>query len=135
MEKVILNSDSPQPDIAASFSASVLNFDLPDLIRNMKHSHAWIKGDLNAMILLKNPEKQVVLAALHEGTEIVSFQSNDSITFHIIEGSLKFNTRKDSAIIDTGQMLTLSEKVKYRLKTREETVLLLSIEKDTLKRA
>jgi hypothetical protein len=76
-----------------------------------------------------------VLAALHEGTEIVSFQSNDSITFHIIEGSLKFNTRKTFAILDTGQMLTLHEKVKYRLKTREETVLLLSIEKNTLKRA
>jgi quercetin dioxygenase-like cupin family protein len=110
-----------------SLNPSLLTFDLPTLIENMKHSHTWAKGELNAMILLKSPHKQIVLTALHEGTEISSFQSNDSITFQIIEGKLKFHTRKESVTLDKGQLLTLHENIKYNLITREETVLLLTI--------
>jgi hypothetical protein len=87
------------------------------------------------MFLVKHLGKQVVLAAFHEGTDIFSYQSNDSITFQIIEGSLRFNSRKASAIIAMGQVLTLNGRVKYRLTTSEETVLLLSVAKNTLRRA
>ena len=87
------------------------------------------------MILLKSPDKQIVLTALHEGTEINSFQSNDSITFQIIEGKLKFQTRKESVTLNKGQLLTLHENIKYSLTTSEETVFLLTIANSTLKQA
>jgi quercetin dioxygenase-like cupin family protein len=108
-------------------TASVHTFDLPALIERMKHSHSWAKGELNAMILLKSPDKQIVLTALHEGTKISSFQSSDSITFQIIEGKLRFHTRKESLTIDKGQLLTLHENIKYSLTSRKETVFLLTI--------
>ncbi len=101
----------------------------------MKLSHTWAKGDLNAMILIKDPVRNVMLVALHEGTEIVSYQSNDSITFQIIEGKMEFNTRKTSAAISMGQVLTLNDKVKYRLTASEETVMLLSIAKYSARNA
>jgi quercetin dioxygenase-like cupin family protein len=107
--------------------ASILTFDLPTLIDKLKHSHSWEEGELDAMVLLKSPVKQIVLTALHEGTEIESYQSNDSITFQIIEGKIKFHTHKESIILDTGQLLTLQEKIKYYLTTGEDTVLLLTI--------
>jgi quercetin dioxygenase-like cupin family protein len=110
-----------------SLNDSLRIFDLLILVDKMKNSHTWAEGELNAMILMKNPDKQVVLTALHEGTEINSFQSNDSITFQIIEGKLKFHTRNASVTLDKGQLLTLHENVNYRLTTREETVLLLTI--------
>lgn len=128
-ETTILRSPvtgEPLPDASAS-----LRHDLPGLIRNMKLSNAWASGDLNSMILVKNTERNVMLVALHEGTEIVSYQSNDSITFQIIEGKMEFNTNKTSTAIGMGQVLTLNDKVKYRLKTCEETVLLMSIAKDS----
>jgi len=118
-----------------SDSSSYLRQDLPALIRNMKLSNAWQKGNLNSMVLLKNTEKNVMLVALHEGTEIVSYQSNDSITFQIIEGKMEFYTRKTSAAIGMGQVLTLNDKVKYRLTAGEETVLLLSIAKNRARSA
>jgi quercetin dioxygenase-like cupin family protein len=113
-------------------TASTLSYDLPALIEKMKHSNSWAKGELNAMILLKSPDKQIVLTALHEGTEITSFQSNDSITFQIIEGKLKFHTRKESLTLDKGQLLTLHENIKYSLTSREETVFLLTIANSNL---
>jgi quercetin dioxygenase-like cupin family protein len=100
---------------------------LPALIENIKHSHIWTKGELNAMILLKRPDKQIMLTAMHEGTEISSFQSNHSVTFQIIEGKLKFHTQKESVILDRGHLLTMHEKIKYRLTSNEETVFLLTI--------
>jgi quercetin dioxygenase-like cupin family protein len=112
-----------------------LRHNLPGLIRNMKQSSAWARGDLNSMILVKNSERNVMLVALHDGTEIVSYQANDSITFQVIEGKIEFNTSKTSAAIGMGQVLTLNDKVKYRLTTSEETVLLMSIAKDSARRA
>ena len=112
-----------------------LRHDLTGLIRNMKLSNAWTRGDLNSMILVKNTERNVMLVALHEGTEIVSYQSNDSITFQIIEGKMEVNTGKTSEAIGMGQVLTLNDKVKYRLTTCEETVMLMSIAKDSARNA
>ena len=77
----------------------------------------------------------MVLAAFHEGTDIVSYQANDSITFQIIEGSLKFNSRKVSATIARGQVMTVNGNIRYRLTTSENTVLLMSVTKNSLMRA
>jgi len=114
---------------------TLCTFDLPTLIEKMKHSQSWAKGEVNAMILLKKPDKQIILTALHEGTEIQSFQSNDSITFQIIEGKVKLHTQKESVILDQGQLLTIHENTNYSLTTKEETVLLLTIANGTLQPA
>lgn len=110
-----------------SFSSSLFMFDLPALVDSLKHKQSWVNGELNAMILLKTPNKQIVLTAMHEGTEIESYQSNDSITFQIIEGQAIFQTRKESVILDKGQLLTLHENTNYSLTSMEDTVLLLTI--------
>ncbi len=102
-------------------------FNLPSLIAAMKQSYTWLHGELNALILLKSPNKQIILTAMHEGTEIESFQSNNSITFQIIEGKLKCHIRRDSVTLNEGQALTLDENVKYCLTTQEDTVFLLTI--------
>jgi quercetin dioxygenase-like cupin family protein len=107
----------------------LFTFDLPALIENMKNSSAWAEGELNAMILFKRPEKQIVLTALHEGTKIDSFQANDSVTFQIIEGKLKFHTTKESVTLESGQLLALHENIKYSLTSGKETVFLLTIDK------
>lgn len=101
--------------------------DLPELIENMKLSHDWISGELFAKILLKSPQKQVILTVLHEGTEINSFQSNDSVTFQVIEGKLMFQSREKLVILCKGQDLTLREKISYCLTTAEDTAFLLTI--------
>lgn len=135
MEKETLKPKSPLRKDNKARIASLLTFDLPSLIEDMKHSHTWARGELNAMILSKSPGKQIVLTALHEGTEINSFQSNDSVTVQIIEGKLRFHVRKKSVTLDKGQLLSLHEKTNYRLTTKEETVFLLTIANDTLQPA
>ncbi len=116
-----------------SSGSTLLAFDLPSLIATMKQSFSWANGELNALILSKSPEKKIVLTAMHRGTEIKSFQSNESITFQIIEGRLKFNIRKDTFTLNKGQIMTLTEEISYRLSTMEETVFLLTITDSLIK--
>lgn len=135
MEIETLRTGPPFSNNLESYNSSLLTFDLPTLISKMKHSNSWLNGELNAMILLKSPGKQIVLTALHEGTEISSFQSHDSVTLQIIEGKLKFHTREESVTLEQGQLLTLHENIKYGLTTREETVFLLTIAKSTFQQS
>ena len=122
-----LNMNRPHTRNGKSSGCTLLGFNLPSLIATMKQSNTWAKGELNALILLKSPEKQIILTAVHVGTEIKSFQSNESITFQIIEGRLRFHIRKDILTLNEGQLMTLHENIKYRLTTQEETVFLLTI--------
>jgi hypothetical protein len=126
MQKEIFNSKPLLNKAEGPAGTLFFTFDLPTLIANLKQSRAWENGELNAMILLKSPEKQIVLTALHRGTEISSFQSSKSVSFQIIEGKLDFHSNKEKVTIDEGQMLTLHENIKYRLTSREETVFLLT---------
>ncbi len=87
---MIYNEFHPFQLCTSSRDEPLTALNLPELIHRMKKSDAWTNGELNAVILLKNDNTQIVLTAIHEGTEITSFQSNDSITFQIIEGELIF---------------------------------------------
>lgn len=110
-----------------SISTSIKQFDLPSLIIKMKDNRSWKKGEPKTLTLLNVPGRQVVLTALHEGTEIDSFQTCDSITFQIVEGRILFRTSKESQFIDEGQTLTLYENIKYSFTASEETVVLLTL--------
>ena len=127
MQLETLKMDRPHTRNNKSSNCTLLAFDLPSLIATMKQSDTWANGELNALVLLKSPKKQIILTAMHEGTEIESFQSNDSITFQIIEGRLKFHVRKDTVTLNEGQLMTLDENINYRLSSQVETVFLLTI--------
>lgn len=110
-----------------SISTSLKQFDLPSLIEKMKDTRSWRKGELKTLTLLNVPGRQIVLTALHEGTEVDSFQTCDSITLQIVEGSILFRTNKESQFLDIGQTLTLYENIKYSFTASEETVVLLTL--------
>ena len=99
----------------------------------MRQNNKWANGELNSLILLKSPRKHIILTVIHDGTEIESFQSDDSISFQVIEGKLRFHSRKDSVTLVKDQVMTLKEHIKYRLTTREETIFLLTISNDVTK--
>ena len=127
MEIETLRTRIPRINTKRSSGCTLLGFNLPDLIATMKQSYTWTNGDLNAIILLKSADKQIILTALHEGTEIKSFQSGESATFQIIEGKLRFHIRKDAVTLGEGQLMTIDEKIKFSLTTEVETVFLLTV--------
>jgi mannose-6-phosphate isomerase-like protein (cupin superfamily) len=103
------------------------SLDIPTMIENLKHERTWEKGELSSIILLKSPGMKIMLTVLHEGTEVMSFQANDSATFQVIEGKLMVHIKKESFPLNKGELLTLDEKIKYSFDSVEETVLLLTL--------
>jgi len=112
--------------------SSIPDLDLSVIVEKMKRTSSWLKGELNSIVLLNTVEKQIVLTAVHKGTEITSFQENDSLSVQIFDGEVNFQTVKESVTLNKGQILTLHEHIKYRLKTNKEAVLLLTIANDNL---
>lgn len=128
METQILKTESPISDTKSILKISLENFDLPALVEDMKETRNWEQGEMDAMVLLKSPVKKVILTALPRNTEIDSFQSNDSITVQVIEGKLKFHTRKVSVLLGRGQLLTLHQNIKYSMTTFGiKTIFLLTV--------
>lgn len=133
MEIETLGNRQSFSEKSRSFNTSLAEFDLTSLIENMKDSSSWKDGELKTRVILNSPGRQIVLTIMHEGTEIDSFQTGDSVTFQIVEGRIRFRTRKESVFLNKGQLLTLHENIKYNLTTREETILLLTLANDNLK--
>ena len=107
-----------------------LPFNFPLLIEKLKRDKAWKDGELTSMVLHKNQGRQIVLAMLPEGTEVLSSQVNDSVTFRVIEGKLSLNIGKESIILSKGEVLKLQEKVKYTIDSLDETALLLTLDSE-----
>jgi mannose-6-phosphate isomerase-like protein (cupin superfamily) len=109
------------------FRESSTEFDLSAVIENLKSEPPLEKGELITKILLKSPELNIVLVKMHEGTEIISFQKNHSVTFRILQGKLKLHIRKGSLTLNEGESLILCEKTEYRISSSESTALLLTL--------
>ncbi len=105
-----------------------MNFDIPSLIETLKQDPSWSKKELSTMVLLKSPVKNIVLTLLPAGIEIRSVQLNDTITYQVLEGKLKFHIRNESVILGKGELLKLNEKTKYQFDSLEESAFLLTSE-------
>ncbi|HEX2934959.1 MAG TPA: hypothetical protein VHO72_06365 [Bacteroidales bacterium] len=121
----------PKPSLKKGYSVydSLLSTsDLPLLIEKLRNDSpkARRKG-LNSMILLKKPDRQLVLTTMKKNVEIESFQSSASVTFQVVQGKLKFRTSKETVMLERGQVLTLHENVKYCLAAIDESVVLLTV--------
>jgi hypothetical protein len=123
----ILIAESVTDKDRGSLKSSSNAFDLPRLIKIMKHEKSREKGELMAMVLLKSPVKKILLALLDRGTEIRSYQKDDSIAVEVIEGKLELIMRHKSFYLKRGEILTLDEKIKYKIYSVEETAFLMTI--------
>jgi hypothetical protein len=108
--------------------------DLPLLIKRIKAEKVWREGEISTRTLLESPDKRIVLTALHKGSEIESYQANNSILLQILGGKLRFYSVKGIAILDKGQSLAFYENVNYKLIALEESVFLLTVLTDKIER-
>ena len=127
LEKSSSDASHLSYETSSSVATSFLPIDLPVLIENLKHAKSWQRGELNAIILLKTPVKKIVLTILHPGTEVRSFQADDSLTLQLVEGRLRLHIGNESITLNKGELLTLREKARYTIDSLEESALLLTL--------
>jgi hypothetical protein len=110
-----------------SLPDSLFPLDLPALVRMLKLSNKWERGEICSTILLKSQGEKIVLAAMPEGTEITSNKCSDPITLQVIEGRLKLKTREANRSLIKGHLHTLAENTKFLLASTQESALLITI--------
>jgi mannose-6-phosphate isomerase-like protein (cupin superfamily) len=102
-------------------------FDLSSVIENLKTDLPMEEEELITKVLHKSAKLNILLVKMHEGTEFISFQKNQSVTFRILQGKLRLRIRKGSLTLNEGESLILSEKTKYRIDSLESSALLLTL--------
>ncbi|HEX2920148.1 MAG TPA: hypothetical protein VHO50_03180 [Bacteroidales bacterium] len=100
---------------------------LKKIISNLKAEKKWTDGELNSVILVNSSSYKVLLTVLHEGSEVITYQANDSITLQIIEGSLLLHLKEEKIALGEGEMITINEKVRYSFDAVEDTAFLLTL--------
>lgn len=108
-----------------SLGSSFYNYELPLLVQKIKNDCSWKMGDLKSIVVMNEPDKKVIVTALHAQSEIESRMTGECIVFHVVEGSLKLKMRKDFTTISAGQKFTLYDKIKYKIEALSESIFLL----------
>jgi quercetin dioxygenase-like cupin family protein len=124
-EKTSFITESMADNNTRLINSPLNSSDLGVMISHLKQEPSWEKGDLKSAVLLKSPSKKILLTVLHEGTVISSFQSDDSITFQVIEGMMNLRFKNESFTLNKGEVLIMKEKLKYEIDTLQDSALLM----------
>jgi quercetin dioxygenase-like cupin family protein len=101
----------------------VLN--LAVLTEQAKMEEEWT-SKLYSKTILKNEELRIVLIGIHEKSEIAMHEAEATTSVQVLDGELIFVTQDDVAVIDKGELLTLSKGTYYGLKAKEPTIFLMT---------
>jgi len=104
-----------------------LVFDFADITKKIKAETQWIKGDRNALTLLKNESMSIVLICLKSRAEINFHHSGKLASAQILVGAADFIMNGNTAPLKSGGLLTLHEQVEHKLIALEESVILLTM--------
>jgi quercetin dioxygenase-like cupin family protein len=124
-------SERPHPMTERPMDASLLTFDLPAVLAQLKREDAWARAPRTGITLLKGQQLRVMLVALHAGTTIPSHQAEGPITVQVIEGTLRFHAEADTLTLQAGQMVTLQGGIPHAVEAVEESAFLLTLAAST----
>lgn len=102
-----------------------------EAIINIKRGFAYRNGDLGYRVLQRDADKNILVIAMHSGTEFESTQIDSLLTINVIEGKIRIKNKMRNAKISVGKSLTLSEKGYYLLECMEESIILLETSNNT----
>lgn len=102
-----------------------------EAINNIKRGFAYRNGELGYRVLQRDADKNILVIAMHEGTEFESTQIDSLLTINVIEGKIRLKNKMRDATISAGKTLTLSEKGYYFLECMEESIILLETSNNT----
>jgi quercetin dioxygenase-like cupin family protein len=102
-------------------------FNIGKALVDLKTEEAFTREGRNAIILHKEDGLKVVLMAMREGNCIQSHKAQTPITVHLLEGSVQFNTEKESLRLGRGDLLTLRAGVAHDVKALEDSAFILTL--------
>ena len=122
------NESTPlRPEGERTVDAALVSIDLPRFIEQIKKEPAWLNGPRNAITVFKSDRLRLVLIALHGGAELPTHTADGVICVQVLVGRIRFGTENTSISLNTGQMVTLHEKISHSVLALEDSMFLLTL--------
>lgn len=127
MENKIIEATNQRPTSNHIIDASLVNINIPAIIKQIKNEKTWTESDRNAITVFKTNGLSIVLIALHQNAEMIKHKTDGLISVQVIDGEIKFSTDKESYNLKSGQMVALHSCIEHSILAVEETVFLFTV--------
>ncbi len=127
MEEKYNDSTSQRREGDRLIDATLVGIDLPLFMKQIKNEPTWQNSDRNAITVFKTNGLRIVLIALHEGAEMSRHTADGIISVQVLEGTIQFNTDRQSVELLSGQMLALHERIPHSVQAIKEAIFLLTL--------
>lgn len=122
------NDATPQrPDGERILYAPLVEMNLDKFIEQVKNETTWKDSDRNSVTIFKSETMRIVLIGLHENAEMKPHTANGVISVQVLQGQITFMTEKQSALVEKGQMIALSENILHSIRALTESFFLLTL--------
>lgn len=127
METINIDATYNRPEGDRQIDSPVLLTDLTSFIDQIKNETAWEKNDRNSITLFKSDKIRIVLVALHRKAEMKTEHPEHIMNIHVLKGKISLIADESQTEVNKDQIITLHEKVPYRIKALKKTMFLLTI--------
>jgi quercetin dioxygenase-like cupin family protein len=110
-----------------TLAASVLQFDLPTEIAQLRLGRTYERGGPSGRTLLKEPDLRVVLMTLQAGGRMEEHSASGPTSIHVIEGSIRVHVADGQGELGPGSLLTMESAVRHEVEAVEDSAFLLTI--------
>ncbi len=107
--------------------ASLVNMDIPELIKQLKAEVTWETSDRNAITIFKTNGFRIVLIALHKEAVMKEHTADGIISVQVLDGEIKFSTDNESKLLKLGDMIALHAGLPHTVNAIKESVFLLTL--------
>jgi len=108
-------------------AGTALAFDLAHEVSRLHEESAWLHGDRNAKMLVKERDFRVVLIALRSGARMEQHRAAGRISVQTLAGHLRMHVEGETVDLPVGRLLSVAHDVPHDVEAQEESAFLLTI--------
>ena len=109
-------------------AASILEFDLPAEIAQLRREDSWQRGTgRSSKTLAKYPDLRIVLTLLQAGAHVKEHKTAGRISIQGVMGRMRLHVPERTIELTSGKLLVLDTEVPHDVEAVEESAFLLTV--------
>jgi len=114
--------------IAGTLSVPLLQFDLMEETRQLRHEDSWVRGTgRSSKTLVKYPDLRIVLIAMKANTRMHEHTAAARISVQSLSGHIRLHLPERVVDLPPGHLLALGQCVPHDVEASEDSAFLLTL--------
>ena len=111
-----------------NLAAPVLQFSLPEELRQLRQQDSWQRETgRSSRTLAKYQDFRIVLVLMKAGTLMNEHHADGRISAHVVEGSIRMHLADQKIELSAGELMVLDHGIRHDVEALEESAFLLTI--------